>query len=440
MDPWQRRALAAQDALERLAEAVMVRTSRAVQRDPGQRHAVLARQLWTGPSPVAAQAALDGASTAEVLAGQAAQQRDPIELLQATERHQLERDLAAWRVRGPVVQVANDPTGRWHRPSRSGKQDWTPILNPREQAQQRVYRAQRQAFVSTQTLAGRIGVAMPDAERGKPVRWEDADPRLYAHYRRRVGMETSRIAGDVVVDTHRHATLDRLEDLGVGWVRKAEATACGACLALADGRVRPPSMRSFPKHTRCRCIAVPVGPDGERPPTGREVFDGLTVEEQNALFDHRGGAAKAELLRNGDLELSDLVKFSEDRARGITDYEIGEASLSDALNLVGERDIVRTARNVAEYDAPVTITARSRTHWQVERGRTEILIADVQRAIESPALVVPDRKLPDDRRLFFVPRENGGWLRVVVDASNPDEPTVITAVRERRLPGWARPT
>ncbi len=321
---WRQRATAAHRQLEQLAHAAATRTGRSVHRDPSRRHQAVARDLWTGPDAATPIAAARGTATARALAGYPAAETDPAALLAQVEAREFDRQLAAWRARGPVIQL----DGRWLRPSRSQNQTWTPVLRPRVLVQQRVYRAERRALAETAMLARRLGVPMPTPERGQPTTWDDTDPRLYVNYRRRVASETARIVDDVVVDTHRSATLDQLEQLNVGWVRKAEATACGACLALADGRVRNAADRGFPKHTRCRCIAVPVGPYGEQPPTGREQFDALSRAEQDALFEHRGGAEKAEMLRSGSVNLDDLLLVDEDRA-AVTDYIVGETPLAN---------------------------------------------------------------------------------------------------------------
>lgn len=160
--------------------------------------------------------------------------------------------------------------------------------------------------------------------RGKP-KWSELDPRLYVFYSKRVAMEASRVAHDAFVDAFRDAALDRAEQLGVGWVRECQRNACGACLALADGTVHPFTDRRFYRHTRCRCKPVPAR-GRKLPRTGRQIFFSLTRAEQDALFHGRGGAAKAEALRSGAVQLTGLVQIAADRVDW-TDYVVTETPL-----------------------------------------------------------------------------------------------------------------
>lgn len=94
-----------------------------------------------------------------------------------------------------------------------------------------------------------------------------------------------------------------------GWRRIARPGACGACLAAADGRIRPAD-EEIERHPHCQCvqeIVVRGVPDHYQPPTGRQIFNGLTKAEQDALFHGRGGAEKAELIRSGQVPLSALI-------------------------------------------------------------------------------------------------------------------------------------
>lgn len=88
-------------------------------------------------------------------------------------------------------------------------------------------------------------------------------------------------------------------DLFDGWERVTTGT-CGACLAVA-GRHR--SLR-FHVHPACKCVQEPVLKNVELllpRPTGKQLFDGKTRDEQDAAL----GAAAAEAVRNG-LPLSAL--------------------------------------------------------------------------------------------------------------------------------------
>lgn len=227
-----------------------------------------------------------------------------------------ERRIQSFRDRGIEVEQVD---GRWMR--RTAKGGLVAIETESQLVARRVAHGERQALASTRKYARRIGVKAPG--RGKP-RWSEFDPRLFAHYAARVAMESSRVAHDAVVDAYRDAAFDRAEQLQVGWVRECQENACGACLALADGRVHAWTDRRFYRHTRCRCKPVPSS--RRRPRTGRQIFDSLTRAEQDRLFHGRGGAAKADALRTGAVELSDLVQIAADRT-GWTDYVVTETPL-----------------------------------------------------------------------------------------------------------------
>jgi hypothetical protein len=107
-----------------------------------------------------------------------------------------------------------------------------------------------------------------------------------------------------------------------GW-RRVTAGGCGACLAAASethGDDEP-----LPVHDGCRCTAEPVvagTPDHFPRPTGRQLLDHMTVDEQDALL----GAEKAQLLRSGAIDLSDLISRSPMVA---IDDQITETPLKD---------------------------------------------------------------------------------------------------------------
>lgn len=93
-----------------------------------------------------------------------------------------------------------------------------------------------------------------------------------------------------------------------GWTRVSESDACGACLALTDNAILDPS-EDLSEHPNCNCTAEPVVAGVEQRyerPTGQEVFDSKSESEQDALFTGRGGADKAQLIRDG-LPLRDLI-------------------------------------------------------------------------------------------------------------------------------------
>ena len=87
----------------------------------------------------------------------------------------------------------------------------------------------------------------------------------------------------------------------IGWRRVTSGDACGACLGAATGAIRADD--EIPEaHASCQCVAEPVI-RGVREtvlrPTGDEMFHALPPDAQDALFHGRGGAMKAQLVRDG---------------------------------------------------------------------------------------------------------------------------------------------
>jgi SPP1 gp7 family putative phage head morphogenesis protein len=89
---------------------------------------------------------------------------------------------------------------------------------------------------------------------------------------------------------------------------------CAACWAL-DGKVYPTSER-FPSHPSCRCVMVPVlkswaeitgdpqmGDTRPDPPTGPEVFAGLSDAEKREILGPEGYG----LLQSGEVSLEDFA-------------------------------------------------------------------------------------------------------------------------------------
>lgn len=102
-----------------------------------------------------------------------------------------------------------------------------------------------------------------------------------------------------------------------GWRRVTAGRACGACLASSTGKVQKPAERLL-VHPHCHCTKEPVvegAPDEIRRPSGPELFHRMSKAEQNALFAGRGGEAKAELVRSGEIELHDLITRNDQRSR-----------------------------------------------------------------------------------------------------------------------------
>lgn len=116
----------------------------------------------------------------------------------------------------------------------------------------------------------------------------------------------------------------------VGYRRIASPLACGACLALATGRVMPPA-EAFRDHPHCRCTMEPVvkGAPLIQRMTGKSYFEAMTDAEQNNVF----GPVKADLLRSGDITLDDLVskpKGHIGRRKLITETPLNELTSTSA--------------------------------------------------------------------------------------------------------------
>jgi hypothetical protein len=97
-------------------------------------------------------------------------------------------------------------------------------------------------------------------------------------------------------------------DLFGGWQWVARGT-CAACLAMMNNATRGPG--PLDGHPGCTCIKSPqlAGvQDKAHRQTGREKYDALTPEQQEAVFATRG-AAKAQALREGRISLNDLVQL-----------------------------------------------------------------------------------------------------------------------------------
>lgn len=95
-------------------------------------------------------------------------------------------------------------------------------------------------------------------------------------------------------------------DLFDGWQWVARGT-CAACLAMMNNATRPAG--PLEAHPGCTCIksmALKDAQDKAFRKTGRQQFDALTREQQEAIF-KSAGEAKAEAIRRGQITLDDLV-------------------------------------------------------------------------------------------------------------------------------------
>lgn len=121
----------------------------------------------------------------------------------------------------------------------------------------------------------------------------------------------ARIAGTITAAAGRGALADLMSqsELVSAYVRVCEDDACGACLALTTGEPLEPG-EPLGEHPNCNCTAEPLARGVKQRierPTGQEIFESKSQAEQDALFAGRGGAEKAQLIRDG-MPLSDLVK------------------------------------------------------------------------------------------------------------------------------------
>lgn len=116
------------------------------------------------------------------------------------------------------------------------------------------------------------------------------------------------IVGTQVHDAARVADLVGITARpGVAYTRVVTLPACDRCIILA-GQTYPYS-EGFERHPRCDCSILPVRA-GETPPLSpRELFDGMTAEEQ----DRRFGAGAAAAIRAG----ADIAQVVNAR-RGMT--------------------------------------------------------------------------------------------------------------------------
>lgn len=118
----------------------------------------------------------------------------------------------------------------------------------------------------------------------------------------------TRFATTEVVDASRHELQQQMESSEQieGWRWNAAGSACGFCAAKDDGAIyRPTSV--LIGHAGCSCVQEIVVRDVEETiirPTGKEVFESMSKEQQNQRF----GEPKAELLRSGRITFDDLVK------------------------------------------------------------------------------------------------------------------------------------
>lgn len=104
---------------------------------------------------------------------------------------------------------------------------------------------------------------------------------------------------------------------GWTWVTSGTRT-CPACLSQQDGRTRP-SRQGMSRHAGCDCVQSPVltgVSDTVQRPTGQQLFDAMTPEQQVAVFKN-AGEEKAAAIRDGTATLADFVASRQTTRGGI---------------------------------------------------------------------------------------------------------------------------
>lgn len=118
----------------------------------------------------------------------------------------------------------------------------------------------------------------------------------------------TRFGATEVIDASRQELQQQMQDVDQvkGWRWNASGRACGFCTAKDDGTIYRPTAVLI-GHAGCSCVQEVVvrGVDETvTRPTGKQVFESMTVEQQN----QRLGETKAELIRNGSITFDDLIK------------------------------------------------------------------------------------------------------------------------------------
>jgi hypothetical protein len=114
----------------------------------------------------------------------------------------------------------------------------------------------------------------------------------------------------------------RAEGRVIGW-RRVTGGGCGACIAAATGAIHADD-EALEVHPACQCSTEPVVadvPDRVQRPTGPQIFEGMSAQEQDQLL----GSEKAELIRSGVAALQDLIQRDH---MAVIDDGITEAPLS----------------------------------------------------------------------------------------------------------------
>lgn len=149
------------------------------------------------------------------------------------------------------------------------------------------------------------------------------------------GSRAQQVAGRYVVRMANRGANIAARESGVfhGWRRVTTSRPCGMCLAdSARGVHAMGDPLLF--HLSCRCsrLFLPDGVDDVHwLPDGRDLWNNMTTDQQNALFAGRGGADKAQLLRDGDVTFDALIR-QDANGRG------GEQSLAMMQRIAKARE------------------------------------------------------------------------------------------------------
>lgn len=120
---------------------------------------------------------------------------------------------------------------------------------------------------------------------------------------------TTRAVRTETVDAARTAQRDIMaqDDRVSGFYRATSGEPCGACLGEAGRRFK--SDQVFAIHGACQCTAEPIVAglaDKHRPPTGKDIVDGMSREQAEGLY---GQAADG--LLDGSLDPTAMVTHRE---------------------------------------------------------------------------------------------------------------------------------
>lgn len=129
-------------------------------------------------------------------------------------------------------------------------------------------------------------------------------------------MEAGRAASQATMQANSHLTD------GWYWYATLGSTTCAACWAMHGTKHK--INEKMGSHPNCRCTMVPAIDGGERPERGRDLFKELPTKDQVTI----AGAAAMSAMRDGMIELSDLVQMRRHETWGVGRYR---GSLESAL-------------------------------------------------------------------------------------------------------------